>query len=88
MTNAPALSSQAVPFQKPDFTKPPSDPMGLAGRLLAQFEEDLAHGDNQRAHLVNTAIMELIHFLEPRQVELVERQIEKVLWRVWGCCFR
>ncbi len=67
--------------------QPTSKPMRLAGRLLAQFEEDLSKGNNERARLVNTALLELQSLMTPQQARMVERQIGLAWRHAVGCCF-
>jgi len=57
------------------------------GRLLMQFEEDLRSGDNLRAQLVNTALMELRKLLPPDQARLIDRGIEDAWRRACGWQF-
>ena len=75
-TDTPAVTPQAEPY-----------PVRLAGRLLLQFEEDLSSGDNQRARLVNTALLELQRMMTSAHSRQLDLQIERAWRRAVGCCF-
>lgn len=83
MSTALGVPCQAIP----SYPSPVANPAALAGRLLAQFEEDLRNGENKRAHLVNKALLELQEQLCPEKARLVERGIEDAWRRATGFSF-
>ncbi len=85
MTNPMGTRCQAV--HSPSHAQPIENPAHLAGRLLRQFEADLSKGDNERARLVNTALMELQKLMEPQLALSVNREIELAWRRATGWSF-
>jgi hypothetical protein len=87
MTSPTAIHCQSVQPKKSTKTQPHANPFQLAGRLLAQFEQDLKNGDNQRAHLVNKAILEVQELVTSQQAKMINRQIEQSWRRAVGFSF-
>lgn len=87
MSTATFVTRQAAQPHLSQKPQPHKSPMQLAGRLLAQFEEDLRAGDNRRANLVNEALLELQQLMSADQARQVEREISDAWCRVCGWSF-
>ena len=87
MSTAASVSRQVASPSTSAPSEPHKAPLQLAGRLLAQFEDDLRAGDNLRARLVNTALLELQELLSPEQAFLIEQGISDAWRRACGWDF-
>jgi len=87
MSSVAFVPRQETQAQIQHSTHPHKAPMQLAGRLLSQLEEDLKTGDQKRASLVNSALLELTRLMSAEQVRLVERGIADAWRRACGWDF-
>jgi len=87
MSTATFAPRQAAQPHQANPARPHKAPMQLAGRLLAQFEEDLKEGDSKRARLVNDALLELQKLMSPHEARLIEREIADAWRRACGWSF-
>jgi len=87
MSSATFVPRQDVHARYHHSAKPHKAPMQLAGRLLSQLEEDLKSGDQKRASLVNSALLELTRLMSAEQVRMVERGIADAWRRACGWDF-
>jgi len=87
MSSATFVPRQDIHTRHHHSAKPHKAPMQLAGRLLAQLEEDLKSGDQKRASLVNSALLELTRLMSADEVRLVERGIADAWRRACGWDF-
>ncbi len=67
--------------------KPHTQPLELARRLLIQLEQDLRTGDQLRARLVNSALLELQTLLPAHEARLIDRGIDDAWRRACGWSF-
>jgi len=87
MSSVAFVPRQAAQPHQNTQVRPYKAPMQLAGRLLAQFEEDLKEGDSKRARLVNDALLELQKLMSPHEARLIERGIADAWRRACGWDF-
>ena len=87
MSTVAAVRRQESSSSKTSTSAPHKAPLGLAGRLLVQFEEDLRAGDNHRAQQVNVALLELQQLMTPAQVHIIEQGIADAWRRACGWDF-